>query len=74
MTLMGGIDAAIVRKTTEEEIRAEVRRACEQYALAGTLFLHYIWSTRLSYPHVDPIINDEIDRYNKEVFGFKSDI
>lgn len=37
MTLMGGIDASIVDRvdSTEEEIRKEVRRACEEYAPHG---------------------------------------
>ncbi|MGI5936740.1 MAG: uroporphyrinogen decarboxylase family protein [Oscillospiraceae bacterium] len=72
MTLMGGIDAAIVDRNdaTEEEIRAEVRRVCEQYAPGG----HFIPCITYGapgplYPHVDPIINDEIDLYNKEVYG-----
>ncbi|HHU22347.1 MAG TPA: uroporphyrinogen decarboxylase (URO-D) [Clostridiales bacterium] len=72
MTLMGGIDAAIVdrKDATEEEIRAEVRRVCEEYAPGG----HFIpcityGAMGTIYPHVDPIINDEIDRYNREVYG-----
>ena len=72
MTLMGGIDASIVDRedSTEEEIRKEVRRACTQYGPGG----HYIPCITYGgpgclYPHVDPIIDDEIEKYNKEVYG-----
>lgn len=71
MTLMGGVDSVVDRaEATEEEIRAEVRRVCETYGpgkhfipsltygLAGALF-----------KHVDPILYDEIEAYNKKVFG-----
>ena len=66
MVLMGGIGAAIDRQdASEEEIRSYVSRTLRAccpgghfipsitYGLAGTVF-----------PHVDPIIDDEIDKYN----------
>lgn len=66
LVLMGGIGAAIDRPySTEEEIRPYVRQAlhrycpgghfipCITYGVAGTVF-----------PHVDPLIDEEIDRYN----------
>ena len=69
MTLMGGLDAAIVDRvdSTEEEIRAEVRRACDAYAPGG----HFIPCITYGgpgciYPHVDKIIDDEIARWNDE--------
>ncbi|MEA4966413.1 MAG: uroporphyrinogen decarboxylase family protein [Oscillospiraceae bacterium] len=72
MTLMGGIDASIVDRadSTEEEIRREVRRACETYAPGG----HYMPCITYGGPgclfkHVDPIINDEIKKFNHEVYG-----
>ncbi len=72
MVLMGGIDAAIVdrKDSTEEEIRAEVRRACTEYAPGG----HFIpcityGAPGCLFPHVDPIIDDEIAKFNKEVYG-----
>ena len=72
MTLMGGIDASVVDRadSTEEEIRKETRRALETYAPGG----HFIPCITYGgpgclYKHVDPIINDEIDRYNKSVYG-----
>ena len=72
MVLMGGIDASIVDRvdSTEETIRKEVRRACQEYAPGG----HFIPCITYGgpgclFPHVDPIIDDEIDKYNKEVYG-----
>ena len=66
MVLMGGIGAAIDRPdSTEEEIRPYVRKALQTYCPGG----HYIPSITYGimgtvYPHVDPFIDDEIDRYN----------
>ena len=55
---------------SEEEIRKEVRRACETYGPGG----HFIpcityGAPGCLFPHVDPIIDDEIAKYNKEVYG-----
>jgi len=72
MTLMGGIDASIVDRAdaTEDVIRAEVRRACQTYGPGG----HYMPCITYGGPgclfkHVDPIIDDEIARYNRETYG-----
>lgn len=71
MTIMGGIDSVIDRPdSTEEEIRAEVRKVCEQFGPGG----HFIPSITYGlpgslYPHVTPIVMDEIAKYNKEVYG-----
>ena len=72
MTLMGGIDAAIVDRadSSEEEIRNEVRRACDAYAPGG----HFIPCITYGgpgtiYPHGDNFIDDEIDRWNREHFA-----
>jgi len=71
MALMGGIDSWIDRAdATEEEIRKETRRVCEEYGTLG----HFVPSLTYGlsgsiFPHVDPIVADEIDRYNKEKFG-----
>jgi len=71
MALMGGIDSVIDRKDADEsEIRGEVRRVLREY---GEL-PHFIPSMTYGgpgsiYPHVEPVIIDEIDRYNKERFG-----
>ncbi len=71
LTLMGGIDSVIDRAdSTEEEIRTEVRKVCETYGPGG----HFIPSITYGlpgtlFPHVEPILKDEIARYNKEVYG-----
>jgi hypothetical protein len=73
MTLMGGIDAAIVDTptVTEEEIRTETRRACETYGPGG----HFIPSFTNGRPGEmifkggGDVITDEVRRYNDEVFG-----
>ena len=71
MTIMGGIDSIIDRPdSTEEEIRAEVRKVCETWGPGG----HFIPSITYGlpgtlYPHVNPIMTDEISKYNKEVYG-----
>ena len=71
MLLMGGIDSVIDRAdATEEEIRKETRRACEEYGdLPGFWpgMTYGAWGT--IYPHVEPIINDEIGKYNMEKYG-----
>ena len=69
MVLMGGIGAAIDRPdSTAEEIRTYVRNTletccpgghfipCITYGISGTVF-----------PHVDPVINSEIEKYNSEL-------
>ena len=72
MTLMGGLDAAIVDRedSTEEEIRSHVRKACEDFAPVGH-FIPCITYGALGtiFPQGDKFIDDEIDRYNKEVYG-----
>ncbi len=66
MTLMGGIGAAIDRQdASEEEIRSYVSSALKAYCPGG----HFIPSITYGlagtvFPHVDPIIDDEIDKYN----------
>lgn len=68
MVLMGGIDATIDRKdATEEEIRKDVRRACETYSKGGHFIPCMTYGlTGTIFPHVDPIITDEINRFNSE--------
>jgi hypothetical protein len=75
MMLMGGIDAAIVDwpGTSEEVIRAEVRRACVEYGPGGGFIPSLTYGLPGSiFPNVDPIITDEIARYNEEVYGIKA--
>ena len=72
MVLMGGIDAAIVDwpNTPEETIRTEVRRACETYGPGGGFIPSLTYGLAGSiFPNVDETIADEIERYNKEVYG-----
>ncbi len=72
MTLMGGIDAAIVDRedSSEEEIRREVRRACDAYAPGGNFIPCITYGAPGSiYPQCDKFIDDEIDRWNEEHFG-----
>ena len=72
MALMGGIDSIIDRPdATEEEIRAQTRKACEAYAPGGHFMpsITYGLPGGTLYPHVYPIMMDEINNYNKEVYG-----
>lgn len=71
MALMGGIDAAVVDQAdaTEEIIRSEMRKVFREYVPAG----HFIPCITYGGPgtmfeHVDPVIKDEIARYNAEHF------
>ena len=71
MLLMGGIDSVIDRDdSTEEEIRKETRRAGEEYGhLKGFWPGITYGGPGTLFPHVEPIIIDEIARYNQERFG-----
>ncbi|SHH61075.1 Uroporphyrinogen decarboxylase (URO-D) [Sporobacter termitidis DSM 10068] len=72
MVLMGGIDAAIVDwpNTPEDVIRKEVRRACATYGPGGGFIPSLTYGGPGSiFPNVDATISDEIERYNKEVYG-----
>lgn len=72
MTLMGGIDVALVDTefATEEEIRSEVRRACAAY-MPGGCFIPCITYGGIGtmYAHVDTIVKDEIQRLSPQFFG-----
>ena len=71
MALMGGIDSVIDQPDkTEEDIRAETRRACNEYGKLPHFMPCYTYGgPGTIFPHVEPIIIDEIERYNKEHFG-----
>ncbi|MBE7017739.1 MAG: uroporphyrinogen decarboxylase (URO-D) [Ruminococcaceae bacterium] len=74
MALMGGIDAAIVDRpdSTEEEIRTEVRRACDTYSPGGNFIPCITYGMPGTiYKENNAIIDDEIDRFNAEHFGIK---
>ena len=66
MVFMGGIGAAIDRPdSTEEEIRAYVREALNTYCPGGSYIPSITYGLAGTvYKHVDPIIDDEIDKYN----------
>ncbi|MCQ2559021.1 MAG: uroporphyrinogen decarboxylase (URO-D), partial [Oscillospiraceae bacterium] len=69
MVLMGGIGAAIDRQDAgEEEIRSYVAEKLQAYCPGG----HYIPSITYGAPgtvfkHVDPLITDEIEKYNSRL-------
>ena len=69
MILMGGIGAGIdTPDSTEAEIRDYVSKALNEYCPGG----HFIPSITYGlagtiFPHVDPIIDDEIRKYNSRV-------
>ena len=71
MLLMGGIDSVIDRDdATEEEIRKETRRACEEYGdLKGFWPGMTYGGPGTIYPEVEKIVIDEINKYNIEKFG-----
>jgi len=73
MVMMGGCDMSKIDlpNSTEEQIRAETRRACETYTQAGNFIVSFTYGGPgdVIYKHVDPIMTDEIARYNKEKFG-----
>ncbi|MCL2493717.1 MAG: uroporphyrinogen decarboxylase (URO-D) [Clostridiales bacterium] len=70
MALMGGIDSAIdAADATEEDIRAEVRKALNAYGRLKHFMPSYTYGgPGTIYPHVEPVIFDEIGRYNEEHF------
>lgn len=71
ITFMGGIDSVIDRPdSTEAEIRAEVRKVCETYGPGKHFIPGITYGLKGTlYPHVEPIICDEIHKYNMEVYG-----
>jgi len=71
MALMGGIDSVIDRAdATEEEIRAETRRCLREYGhLANFIPSITYGGPGTLFPHVEPIIIDEIKRWNSEHYS-----
>jgi len=70
MTLMGGLNSGIDQvDSSEETIRSNVRKTCEAYGPGGHFIpcMTYGLSGTI-YPHVDPIVKDEIDRYNEDTY------
>jgi len=71
MTLMGGVDAAIVdtAASTEEIIRTETRRACMDSASDGYFIPCLTYGGAGSiFPQVDAIIQDEVRKCSAEIF------
>ena len=72
MAFMGGIDTALVDRgdATQEEIRTEVRRACDEYVPGGGFIANHPSGLKNSaiYPGVDATIDDEIRIYSKKFF------
>lgn len=71
MALMGGIDSRIDRAdVTEEEIRKEVRRVCEEYGHLPQFIPSITYGgPGTLYPWVQDVIIDEIEKFNIETFG-----
>ena len=65
ITFMGGIDNQMIDRTetTEEEIRAEVRRAIDAYAKKGRYLPYYIPTMEKKWF----IYMDEVDKYGRTV-------
>lgn len=68
MALMGGIDSGIDRaNVTEEEIRKEARRTCEEYGHLPQFIPSITYGgPGTIYPWVMDVIIDEIEKYNQE--------
>ena len=73
MVMMGGCDMSKIDlpESTEEMIRAETRRACEQYTAQGNFIVSFTYGGPgdVIFKHVDPIMSDEIACFNREKFG-----
>ena len=68
MALMGGISSVIDRAdSTEDEIRAEARRALLSYGDLPHFIPSYTYGgPGTLFPHVLPLLHEEIGNYNKE--------
>jgi hypothetical protein len=67
LMLLGGINQPLIDKAdvSEDVIRAEVRRAIDEYAPGGA-YLPCIPSIECLNTHVTPIVIDECNRYGAE--------
>lgn len=69
MIFMGGYDAGIIDRadSTEEEIRNEVKRACDEYLPGGKYIPCITYGAPGSiFPHVDAIVTDAIRNYEQK--------
>ncbi|MBQ7446560.1 MAG: uroporphyrinogen decarboxylase (URO-D), partial [Eubacterium sp.] len=72
MALMGGWDSAVDREdATEEEIRRETRRACDEYGHLKMFIPSITYGDPFGtiYPKTKGIVVDEVNRYNLEKYG-----
>ena len=71
MALMGGVASVIDRAdSTEEEIRGEMRRVLSDCGQLPNFIPSYTYGgPGTLFPHVLPIIHEEIEAYNKARFG-----
>ncbi len=71
MALMGGISSVIDREdSTEEEIRGEMRRVLSEYGQLKHFIPSYTYGgPGTLFPHVLPLIHEEIEAYNQAHFG-----
>ncbi|MCQ2406338.1 MAG: uroporphyrinogen decarboxylase (URO-D) [Oscillospiraceae bacterium] len=76
ITMMGGCDMSILdlADSTEEVIRKETRRCCEDYGKLGHFIPSFTYGGPgdVIYKHVDPIMYDEIAKYNQETYGIST--
>ncbi len=71
MLLMGGIDAGVIdfKNWNEDIVRAEVRRACDEYVPGGSFIPCITYGLPESiHPGVYEIISDEIAKYSPKFF------
>jgi len=73
MTLMGGLDAAAIDMptSTEAQIPAETRRACEAYSPGGHFIPCFTYGgpKDMIFKGGEAVIADEVNCYNKEIYG-----
>ena len=67
LLLMGGLDQGLIDRedVSEEEVRAEVRRAIDTYCPGGS-FLPCVGSLECLNAWVTPVVIDECNRYGAE--------
>jgi len=71
MALMGGISSVIDRAdATEEEIRQEMHRVLSTYGRLRNFIPSYTYGgPGTIFPHVLPVIHEEIEKFNREQYG-----
>ena len=72
ITFQGGLESSIFdgEESTEEQIRADVRRACFEYGQHGSFIPCITYGgPGCFHPERDAIIDDEIGKCSEEIFG-----